>query len=338
MTTTVRHARGSYPVEVTDLAGVYSRLRLGDHIVTDHNVRDAVRLDREHLAVEPGEKSKSLRTYGQVLEWLATRADRGSRVVALGGGVVGDLAGFASATYMRGVDLLMVPTSLLAMVDSSVGGKVGIDLPQGKNMAGAFWPPVGVLIPIDTLETLPRREFINGCAEVWKYGAILDAALFERLEREPLGLASPDIAEVISRCIDLKKGVVEEDEHETTGLRAVLNFGHTVGHAIEKAMGYEGMLHGEAIAIGMVVEARLAHRLGLAPESLSERLLAGLGLTGLPTALPPSLTPQALVESMRRDKKAKRNALAFSLVTEFGTCRLYEDVEESAVLAALENK
>lgn len=338
MSTIVRHSRGSYQVEVTDLASVLKAIQEDDFVVTDTNVRDALRLSMPHLAVAPGEASKDMATLGNVLDWLAERANRKSRVVAIGGGVVGDLAGFAAATYMRGIRLCMVPTSLLAMVDSSVGGKVGIDLPHGKNLAGAFWPPEHVHIPIDALSTLPMREFNNGAAEVWKAGVALDAELFERLESAPLGPGDQGLPKTILRCVELKKGVVEEDEHETTGRRAVLNFGHTVGHAIEHALGYKELLHGEAVSIGMIVEARLAHRLGLAPESLAERLQRGLASQSLPTAIPEGLEAGALIEAMKRDKKAKRNALAFSLVSEIGTCRLYEDVDESVVLETLEQK
>lgn len=337
MKVTVKHSRGSYDVEVTDLAAVHSRLSDRDVVVTDTNVQSACGIQRDCLAVPAGETSKSLSTYSSVLEWLATNANRRSQVVAFGGGVVGDLAGFAAATYMRGVDLLMVPTSLLAMVDSAVGGKVGIDLPQAKNLAGAFWPPRGVLIPIDALKTLPLRQFNNGAAEVWKYGAILDRQLFEALESSPLRPDSNNIAEVIMTCVRLKRDVVEEDEYEMSGRRALLNFGHTVGHAIEHALQYQGMLHGEAIAVGMVAEAKLAHVLGLASEGLQRRLEAGLASQGLPTAIPAGIDRSGLVEAMRRDKKASRNALAFALVTEIGTSKLYEGVEESDVLKALEN-
>ena len=336
MKTTVRHSRGEYDVEVTDVASVLAGLGEDDFVVTDKNVRSALKLKRDCFAVSPGEESKSLPVYGEVIEWLAARAHRSSRVVALGGGVVGDLAGFVAATLMRGVRLLQVPTSLLAMVDSSVGGKVGIDLEAGKNLAGAFWPPECVLIPIDALETLPQRHFVNGAAEVWKYGAIMDPALFDRLSATPLRPDDPDIKEVVMRCVGLKKSVVEEDERETSGRRAVLNFGHTVGHAVERALGYRELLHGEAIAIGMVAEARLAARLGVADASLTSTLSEGLSSQGLPTEIPIDVSANVLVEAMRRDKKADRNGLAFSLVSQIGTCKLVTGVPESDVVAALE--
>ncbi len=336
MKTNVRHSQGEYTVEVTDLRTVLSGLGEDDCIVTDDHVRAATNLESACFSIKPGEASKSLPVYGEVLEWLATRAHRSSRIVALGGGVVGDLAGFAAATFMRGVRLLQVPTSLLAMVDSSVGGKVGIDLPEGKNLAGAFWPPEQVLVPIDALGTLPERHFINGSAEVWKYGAILDPGLFERLSSKPLRVTDPDLAQIVMRCIELKKGVVEQDERETTGARAVLNFGHTVGHAIEQAMDYRDILHGEAISIGMVAESILGEQLNVTDKQTTERIRSGLRAQGLPTTLPEGLDRRGLLEPMRRDKKADRNGLAFSLVSEIGTCKLRRGVAESDVVSALE--
>ncbi|MCH8978726.1 MAG: 3-dehydroquinate synthase [Armatimonadetes bacterium] len=335
---TVSHSRGQYEVELTDVAGALRSISADDCVITDENVRDALGLSVEHLAVRPGESSKSMAVYGQAMDWLSDRARRGTRVVALGGGVVGDLAGFAAATFMRGVRLLQIPTSLLAMVDSAVGGKVGIDLAAGKNLAGAFWPPERVLIPVDALGTLPERHFVNGAAEVWKYGAIMSPGLFERLERSPLRPGSPDIGQVVMECVGLKRQVVEEDEFETTGRRAVLNFGHTVGHALEHSMGYQGLLHGEAVSIGMVLEARIAASLGVAGAGLADRLAAGLDSQGLPTTMPDGLSTHALIGAMRRDKKAGQNGLSFSLVSEIGACKLHAGVDEGAVRAVLEKR
>lgn len=337
MKTTVRHSGGQYDVVLTDVSSVMGSLTDRDCVVTDENVRAALRVDRECCAVAPGEQSKCLETYGKVLEWLSLRANRTSRVVALGGGVVGDLAGFAAATFMRGVPLLQVPTSLLAMVDSSIGGKVGIDLPTGKNLAGSFWPPTEVAVPIDALDTLPDEHFTNGCAEVWKYGAIMDASLFERLAKDGLTKKSKGLAEVVMRCIDLKRQVVEEDEHETTGLRAILNFGHTVGHAIEHQQGYSGLLHGEAVAVGMVVETRIAESLGIAEAGLSSTIATALAGQGLPTKMPKGLAAESLVQSMARDKKADRNGLAFSFVSHIGACSLTRGVPPQDVRRILED-
>lgn len=335
---TVRHSRGQYEVELTDVAGALRAIGPDDCVITDENVRDALGLSVAHLAVQPGESSKSMAVYGQALEWLSARACRSTRVVALGGGVVGDLAGFAAATFMRGLRLVQIPTSLLAMVDSAVGGKVGIDLAAGKNLAGAFWPPERVLIPTDALGTLPERHFVNGAAEVWKYGAIMSPGLFERLERSPLRPGSPDIGQVVMECVGLKRQVVEEDEFEKTGRRAVLNFGHTVGHALEQSMGYQGLLHGEAVSIGMVLEARLAGALGVAGAELADRLAAGLASQGLPTTMPDGLSADRLIGAMRRDKKADQNGLSFSLVSKIGACKLHSGVDEGAVRAVLEKR
>ncbi len=221
---------------------------------------------------------------------LAAGLTRADTVVALGGGVVGDLAGFLAATYMRGIRLIQAPTSLLAMVDSSVGGKTGINLPQGKNLVGAFHQPALVLADTDTLRTLPRREYRSGLAEVVKYGIIRDAEFFRRLEAGRAGLADGQrelLEPVIARCCAIKAEVVAADERES-GPRAILNFGHTLGHAIEQVTGYGRYLHGEAIAIGMVYAARLSARLGRLPEPDASRLtalLAGLGLPVRPDPL-----------------------------------------------------
>jgi 3-dehydroquinate synthetase len=183
---------------------------------------------------------------------------------------------------------------------------------------------------------LPERHFTNGAAEVWKYAAIMDPALFDRLSARPLDPSDPDMAETVMRCIELKKHVVEADEHETTGLRATLNFGHTVGHAIEQATGYAGVLHGEAVSIGMVAECLLGERIGTTDKQTTERLKQGLQSQGLPTRLPEGLDQKSLLTPMKRDKKADRNGLAFSLVSEIGTCALVRGVAESDVVGALE--
>ncbi|HRI44042.1 MAG TPA: 3-dehydroquinate synthase [Fimbriimonadaceae bacterium] len=337
---TVRSSTGSYEIVFDTPDSALREIPQGAYVITDENVWAAVepwrdRIERANcLVLPPGEQSKSIETYERCVRWLAEhRASRRSPVVALGGGVIGDLAGFAAATYMRGVPLLQIPTTLLAQVDSSVGGKVGIDLPDGKNLVGAFYPPTKVLVASGFLATLPRRELINGAAEVWKYGFIMDNALVEALEAEPI--ESADVEPIIRRCIELKARVVEEDEHETTGLRAILNFGHTVGHAIEKVQGYVGLKHGEAIAIGMVAEAWLSRRLGLCEESVAERVAGGLAKQGLPTAKPERVTIDALVEAMRRDKKADREGLAFSLLTGPGACKLVQNVPERDVIEVL---
>jgi 3-dehydroquinate synthase len=287
--------------------------------------------------VKPGEQSKSLPVVERLADWLAdSGASRRSTVVAWGGGVVGDLAGFVAAVYMRGVDFVQIPTTLLAMVDSSVGGKVGIDTAQGKNLVGAFWPPTEVRVSVEFLSTLDPKELRGGLAEVIKYGLIMDEALFVQFE-ESVWFSVEDWKPIVERCIDLKRQVVEQDEFETQGLRAILNFGHTVGHAIEAATSYSGPSHGDAVAIGMVMETRLAERLGVCPAGTASRIADCLRRQGLPTSAPPGLNPESLVEIMLRDKKATERRLAFSLLTRVGECKLIQDVPREDVLAALTN-
>ncbi len=302
-------------------------------LVTDEHVAAAwpqFCAGRSTIVVHAGEQSKRLDTYERVLESLASAgADRSTTVVAWGGGVVGDLAGFVAGTYMRGVPLIQIPTSLLAMVDSSVGGKVGVDLAAGKNLVGAFVAPHHVYVATDFLKTLPEREFRAGMAEVVKYGFIMDAPLLDALDG--------DIGDVVARCIALKVQVVDEDPYETLGRRAILNFGHTVGHAIEHATGYGPVLHGEAVAMGMVAETRLAEDLGIAHSPLLPYLERVLTAHGLPTRLPDGLAARDLLGAMRRDKKAKAGRLGFSLVSEPGKCTLVPNVPEEAVLRALSN-
>lgn len=281
------------------------------------------------VVVPPGEASKSLAIYGELLEGLAERAvSRQTTVIALGGGVVGDLAGFAAATWMRGVPIIQIPTTLLAQVDSSVGGKTGIDLPMGKNLVGAFHPAETVLLCHDLLAELPPRQIANGLAEIVKYGLIMDAPLLAFLGP---GLPSP---EVVDRCVELKAGIVEEDEFETTGSRARLNFGHTIGHAIEHALHYDGLLHGEAIAVGMSLEAELGERLGVSPPGTRRRVDEVLHHVGLATT-GPRLDPDELLAAMARDKKATKGNLAFALLSEIGACQLVKDVPATTIREVL---
>lgn len=329
----VRHSGGSYAVATTTLSDALSNLPSDAAILTDANVANVAILPKgvPALVMPPGEATKSLAQFGAALGWLARiGASRRTTVVALGGGVVGDLAGFVAAAYMRGVPCLQIPTTLLAMVDSSVGGKVALDLPEGKNLAGAFWPPCEVRIPLDALDALPERQRTNGLAEVLKYGFIMDEPL---LESDFEG----DLREVVLRCVALKAQVVEEDEHETTGRRAILNFGHTVGHAIERLTGYGPVLHGEAIAVGMTVEAALGERLGISPPGTAERVRDVLARHGLPTTHPTLGEPDAMLATMRGDKKAVGGNLAFSLLTRVGDCKLFPSVPEDDVRRALES-
>jgi 3-dehydroquinate synthase len=290
------------------------------------------------IVVEPGEESKSLDVAGNLWQaLLELGADRKTIVVAVGGGVVGDLAGFIAATYARGLRFLQVPTSLLAQVDSSVGGKVGIDLPQAKNMVGAFLQPLGVLIDTKTLATLPENEYRAGLAEVVKYGVILDAEFFAYLENHIAAVMARDeavLTQTVARCCRLKADVVEKDEREETGLRAILNFGHTFGHSFETLLGYGTLLHGEAVAIGMVCAARLAERLGRTDATLTARLHSLLQTFGLPVDVP-ALDPEKILDSMMHDKKVQHGKLHFVLPSRMGHVELVGNIAAADVLAAL---
>lgn len=333
----VTSSQGTYPIHFVEKSEVLRDLPASSYILTDTTVREHFSLDLPHYAIQAGEGSKSIEVYAECVSWLAEqRASRKSTIVALGGGVVGDLAGFVAATYMRGVRFLQIPTTLLAQVDSSVGGKVGVDLPEGKNLVGAFQPPMEVRIATDALASLPTRHFQNGMAEVLKYGLIMDAALHDALATDVLLPESASLSAVVRRCVELKAQVVQEDEFETTGLRAILNFGHTVGHAIEKVLRYEELLHGEAISIGMVVEARLGEQLGITPKGTTEVVRAQMQRYGLPVRHDVLNQSAELVEAMKRDKKATDGQLAFSLLTGIGQCKLVSGVEEAHVLRSLE--
>jgi 3-dehydroquinate synthase len=298
-------------------------------------------IDAVALIVRPGEGSKSITEAGRLWDALAERAvDRRTHVVAVGGGVVGDLAGFVAATFGRGLAFWQVPTTVVAQVDSAIGGKTGINLTAGKNLVGAFWQPHGVIADIDTLATLPAREFVSGFAEVVKYGMILDAAFFSWLQGNVGPLLARDpaaLTHAVERSAALKAGVVEQDERELTGLRAVLNYGHTFAHAYETAAGYGTLLHGEAVAIGMARAARLARELGRVSADLvarQDQLLLGLGL---PVEPPPGtdLPAEALLEIMARDKKAVGGELRFVLPDRIGHVELVEGVPTPLVRRAL---
>ncbi len=268
------------------------------------------------IALPDGESHKTVATMQLILDKLvAMRANRDTTIVALGGGVVGDIAGFAAACYMRGVGFVQVPTTLLAQVDSSVGGKTGVNHPQGKNLVGAFHQPQAVLIDTDTLDTLPDREFSAGLAEVIKYGAICDAAFFDWLEDNMSALKARDagaLATAIRRSCECKAEVVAEDEREA-GRRAILNFGHTFGHAIERCQGYGEWLHGEAVAAGMVMAAQLSNL----PAVDVERLRALIAAAGLPVD-PPGISSNDWMSAMGMDKKVQGKQLRFVLLRDIG--------------------
>jgi 3-dehydroquinate synthase len=312
-----------------------AQLKLGPHcaIITDTNVgRHFAGTALKSLAtsgfapvlitVPAGEKSKRLDVVEKCFDQLAAhRLERKSFIIALGGGVVGDLAGFVAATYLRGIPFVQVPTTLLAQVDSSVGGKTGVNLKSGKNLAGAFYQPQLVLCDLDALKTLPEREYVSGLAEVIKYGIIYDAILFAQLEHNLPKLLQRDtaaLAEVVARCCEIKADVVGQDETEG-GLRAILNFGHTIGHAIENSTGYGKFLHGEAIAIGQVAAAKLSHRILGLPSGDVARIEKMFVRAGLPVRIKLNLASRKrLFAAMKLDKKVSGGEIKFVLAEKIG--------------------
>jgi len=276
------------------------------------------------VEIPDGEAYKHIGTLSAIYDRiLALKPERSWPIVALGGGVVGDVAGFAAATLLRGMPFVQVPTTLLAQVDSSVGGKTGINHDQGKNLIGAFYQPSSVWIDLDTLASLPRREFLAGLAEVIKYGVILDADLFALLEDETdaiVRMESDILRHVVARCCRLKADVVGADERES-GMRAVLNFGHTLGHAVENLMGYGELLHGEAVAIGMVFAARLSAHLGACDAAAAQRVVDLLVRVGLPVEIPRQLADADLGAAVAGDKKMSGGQVKFVLMTGIGATR-----------------
>jgi len=288
----------------------------------------------ESISLPDGEAFKTVDTLNAVLDKLVeTGANRDKTVIALGGGVVGDISGFAAACYMRGVAFIQVPTTLLAQVDASVGGKTGVNHPQGKNLIGAFHQPKIVLIDTDTLNTLPERELKAGLAEVIKHGAIADAEFFTWLEDNMGALLARDadaLAHAVQRCCEIKALVVAEDEREA-GRRAILNFGHTFGHAIENSQGYGEWLHGEAVAAGMVMAADFG---GIAAGEL-ERLRSLVAAAGLPTS-PPAAGADTLRDAMGMDKKVQQKQLRFVLLDGLGKAFVTSDYDEAELARVLE--
>jgi len=314
-------------------------------VLTDRHVADcqgaAIRAsfgDAPSLVVASGEETKSLGELGRVLDFLAAqKLARTDALFVVGGGVIGDLGGFAAASYLRGIDYYQIPTTLLAMVDSSVGGKTGVNLAAGKNLAGAFHQPRGVFVATGFLRTLPAREFAAGVAEVVKYGLLGDAALFAELERAPLTGDSPGLAAVIRRCCAIKARIVEADERELApeGGRALLNLGHTFGHAIEQSAGYGVYLHGEAVAIGLAAAARLSQKLGHLSSAEVIRIDSVLAAHGLPARLRAPLSQADLLSAMARDKKVRSGALRFVVLKSLGAAAVRGGVEPAPVEACL---
>jgi 3-dehydroquinate synthase len=305
-------------------------------VVADRVRNQGARVDL--VALPPGEHTKSIAFADQLWQkLLEVGSDRKSIVIAVGGGVIGDLAGFIAATFARGLRFFQVPTTLLAQVDSSVGGKVGVNLPLAKNMVGAFWQPNGVLIDTEVLSTLPEREYRAGLAEIVKYGVILDLDFFSFLESNVPAICSREptvLRHIITRSCRLKADVVETDEREETGIRAVLNYGHTFGHAIETLTGYGEYLHGEAVAMGMMCAAQLAELMGRIDREVTERQKSLLEKLGLPVSIP-KLDSNELIHSMQRDKKTEHGKLRFVLPTRLGHVELVGGVDDEQVQEAL---
>jgi len=292
------------------------------------------------VTIPDGEEYKDLLWVEHIYdELLKHKLDRSSALIALGGGVIGDITGFAASTYMRGISCIQVPTTLLAQVDSSVGGKTGVNHKLGKNMIGTFWQPRLVWIDIATLKTLPRRELLAGLAEVIKYGIIYDEKLFEFLEvnREKiLNLDSNALTHIIKRSCEIKADVVSKDERES-GLRSILNYGHTIGHAIETVTGYTRFLHGEAVAIGMCLEARLSQMINLIDKDQVSKIKAIVDSYGLPSEMPADIDMNSILSSMQLDKKAVAGELKFILPEKIGWVRIYKGVTEKSLRKLFES-
>ena len=352
-TITVALGKRSYPVVIgAGLLADHARWRAilrGRHALVisnttvaplylDHLSKGLEGLSWSTLLLDDGETHKTFANVGRALTAMAELgATRDACIIALGGGVVGDLAGFAAACWMRGVDFIQMPTTLLAMVDSSVGGKTGVNLPAGKNLVGAFHQPRAVFADIDTLITLPEREYLAGLAEVVKGAAIGDEPFFHWLEQHADLLVARDsntLLEAIARKVRYKAGVVARDETEQ-GERALLNLGHTFGHALETAGHYSTLLHGEGVAIGMLLAAQLSERVGMSESSDTARLFNLLHALGLPTAIPAGMDPSHLLALMRLDKKNTAGSLRLILWRGMARAEIVSGVSESDVLATL---
>ena len=344
----------TYPIRFVRNAGIVLTDIIRQHmegkkaiaLVTDLNLQLAYpALFEELLAnvptfvVSPGEPAKSLHRLGEIWDFLAgIRMDRKGTIIAMGGGVIGDLAGFAAASFLRGVAYYQVPTTLLSMVDSSIGGKTGINIPAGKNLVGAFYHPQEVLIDTSFLETLPPVEFSAGMAEVLKYGLLGDLNLFERLESlDCLHPQHSELPSVIRRCCEIKALVVKEDERENSpeGGRALLNLGHTFGHAVEQVAGYGVYLHGEAVAIGMVAAAEMSRLMGWVSAEDVDRVVRILKLYKLPVTLRSPLALIDLIDAMQRDKKVRQGIIRFVAMRGLGTTFTTRDIPEEIVRECL---
>ena len=345
----------AYPVHIgrnilTDGSLWQRHLGSGKTLIVTNDIVAALYLERlrsslpgreaEVHVIPDGERHKTTESWSGIIDRLVSmHARRDASIIALGGGVIGDIAGFAAASYMRGIRFVQVPTTLLAQVDASVGGKTGINHPKGKNLIGAFHQPAAVIIDTGTLSSLPDREFNSGLAEVVKYGAIMDEGFFVWLENSFARIRSRDTAalnHLIRQCVHDKAVIVAADEREA-GKRALLNFGHSFAHALETLTGYHRFLHGEAVSIGMVVAARLSELRGLCAAGVADRLGRLLNLFELPLELPRSATTGALIEALQLDKKGLASGLRLILLNAIGDAVIDDQSRDDQIAAAIES-
>jgi 3-dehydroquinate synthase len=290
------------------------------------------------ITVPAGENSKSMAVAENICEQMISAGlDRKSWVIALGGGVVGDLAGFVAAIYYRGIPFVQLPTTIISQVDSAVGGKTGVNTRLGKNLIGAFHQPRLVIADVQTLQTLPPREFNEGFAEIIKHGAIRDASLLDSICVPNLQTSPEPLAEIIRRNVEIKANIVAADEYETTGLRALLNFGHTIGHGIENAAGYGKYLHGEAISLGLVAALDLSKQKASLTEADAQKVLACLDFYALPKKLPVEIPPQTIIDALKTDKKFAAGEIRFVLVPRLGDAFISKEITQAELLKAIEN-
>lgn len=298
--------------------------------------------EKAHLVLPPGEKAKNIETVQKI--WNAMKdagLDRKSLVINLGGGVIGDMGGFTASTYMRGIDFLQIPTTLLSQIDASVGGKTGIDFAGVKNLIGTFNQPVGVIIDVETLQTLPKRELISGFGEMIKHGLIADIDYFEKVTgKHPEDFSQEELVDLITRSCEIKKAIVEQDETES-GKRKLLNFGHTIGHAIESLSleTDQSLLHGEAVSIGMVAEAKISQLQNLISEEDLEKIKKTLHATGLPTSLQDhevaKQSHETILQKMQSDKKNERGQINFTLLSSIGKAIINQNVSDDIITEAI---
>lgn len=303
------------------------------------NILNDAGIESELIVIRAGESNKNIGTVSRIYEMMAEmHLDRSSAIIGVGGGVVCDIAGFVGATYMRGIDVYQVPTTLVAQVDAAVGGKTGVDLPQGKNLVGAFYQPKAVIADSAVLRTLPARDVRCGLAEVVKHGIIKDENYFKYVRSRAsylTGRNEEEMQKIVRRSVEIKAEVVEQDEREG-GIRAILNYGHTVAHALEVVTEYKGYRHGEAVAVGMVTEAILAESIGVCNTGISGEIVNILVGLRLPVEIGEEISAEALLEAMIHDKKAVNGELKFALPTGIGSCKIVPAVSKESVLEAIQ--